>query len=224
MNPPSAAQLAAVDSEPHPTADRAGRRPALRRRFRAARRALSAVQQRSHSQRICRHFLRSPLAWRARRIGAYLAIDGEPDLAPLLARLRRMGKRLTLPVIAPGGRMDFFAYDAGKALVSNIYGIREPAPGARHVPTLALDVVLTPLVAFDGNGNRLGMGGGFYDRHFGPMPAGLRPLLVGVAHELQGASSLPAAAWDVPLDAVLTDAGWRGFSKRSPRSSTRKSR
>ena len=189
-------------------------RTALRRQYRKARRALSAAEQRRHSLRLCRHFLRSPLAWRASRIAAYLAIDGEPDLEALLTRLRLMGKRLALPVVRPKGGMDFFAFDARAPLVANMFGIEEPAPGARHVPTLSLDVVLTPLVAFDENGNRLGMGGGFYDRHFGAVPTPLRPLLIGVAHELQRAPNLPAAPWDVPLDAVLTDAGWHGFSKR----------
>ena len=189
-------------------------RTALRRQFRKARRALSAAEQRRHSLRICRHFLRSPLAWRASRVAAYLAIDGEPDLEALLTRLRLMGKRLALPVIRRQGGMDFFAFDARTSLVTNMFGIEEPAPGARHVPTLSLGVVLTPLVAFDENGNRLGMGGGFYDRHFGAMPTRLRPLLVGVAHELQCAPNLSAAPWDVPLDAVLTDAGWHRFGKR----------
>ena len=189
-------------------------RTALRRQYRKARRSLSVAGQRRHSIRICRHFLCSPLAWRACAIAAYLAIDGEPVLDPLLTRLGLMGKRLALPVIRRDGGMDFFAYDAAAPLLANIYGIEEPAPGARHVPTLSLGVVLTPLVAFDDDGNRLGMGGGFYDRHFGRTPPRLRPLLIGVAHELQRAPALPAKPWDVPLDAVLTDAGWHGFSKR----------
>lgn len=189
-------------------------RTTLRRQYRKARRALSAADQRRHSIRVCRHFLRSPLAWRASRIAAFLAIDGETDLEALLTRLRLMGKRLALPVIRRDGGMDFFAYDAAAPLLANRFGIEEPAPGARHVPTLSLDVVLTPLVAFDGNGNRLGMGGGFYDRHFGAVPTALRPLLIGVAHEVQHAPALPAAPWDVPLDGVLTDAGWHGFSNR----------
>ncbi len=188
-------------------------RKALRRQFRKARRTLSTREQHGHSMSICRHFMSSPLVWRASRIAGYLAIDGEPDLDPLLERLRPMGKQLALPVIGRDGGMDFFAYDADEALTTNVYGIAEPAPGARHLSTLCLDVVLVPLVAFDDDGNRLGMGGGFYDRHFRPMPNRRRPLLVGVAHEIQRASQLPAACWDVPLDAVLTDAGWRAFGK-----------
>lgn len=186
----------------------------LRRHYRNARRELSEVTQRCHSLRIGRHLLRSPLAWRARRIAAYLAIDGEVDLEPLLRRLATMRKRLALPVIKRDQRMDFFAFDGTSGLIANRYGIREPAPGAPYVRTLALDVVLTPLVAFDGSGNRLGMGGGYYDRHFANTPSGLEPLLVGIAHEVQRAVSLPAAPWDRPLDAVLTEAGWQSFSKR----------
>ena len=189
-------------------------RSALRRHYRNARRALSAGAQRRHSIAISCGFLRSPLMWRAARIAAYLAIDGEPDLGRLLARLAGAGKRLALPVIQRDGIMDFFAYEATMPLVPNRYGILEPAPGANHVPTLALDLVLTPLVAFDNCGNRLGMGGGFYDRHFGRLPSGLRPLLIGIAHEAQRAPTLPAAPWDLPLDGVLTEAGWHGASKR----------
>ena len=193
--------------------DSATDRAALRRRYRNLRRALSATAQRRHSMRICRHFLCSPLAWRARRIAAYLAIDGEADLQPLLPRLAAMGKQLALPVVGRNQRMDFFAYEPGMRLVANRYGIFEPAPGARYVPTLALDLVFAPLVAFDARGNRLGMGGGYYDRHFARAPAGLRPLLVGVAHEAQRTVSLPAAPWDQPLDAVLTEAGWQALGK-----------
>ena len=82
------------------------------------------------------------------------------------------------------------------------------------INTRALDLVLAPLVAFDDQGHRLGMGGGFYDRHFGGLPERLRPLLVGVAHEIQRADALPTQPWDMPLDGILTEAGWRTFSPR----------
>ena len=189
-------------------------RSSLRRRYRNARRRLSPAAQWRHSLRISRRFLCSPLTWRASRIAAYLAIDGEVDLEPLLRRLATMGKPLALPVIKRDQTMDFFAYDDTTALVANRYGIREPAPGVPYVRTMALDVVLTPLVAFDDSGNRLGMGGGYYDRHFASLPSGLQPLLIGIAHEVQHAASLPSAPWDLPLDAVLTEAGWHTFSKR----------
>lgn len=189
--------------------DSATDRASLRRHYRNVRRRLSVAAQRRHALGIRRHFLCSPLVWRARRIAAYLAIDGEPDLQPLLASLAAMGKQLALPVIRRDRRMDFFAYDANTPLIPNRYGILEPAPGARYVHTLSLGLVLTPLVAFDDSGNRLGMGGGFYDRHFARVPDGLGPRLVGVAHEAQRAPALEAAPWDQPLDGVLTEAGYR---------------
>ena len=188
-----------------------------------------------------RCFLASPLAWRSQRIAAYLSVDGEVNLRPLLDGLARMGKLLALPVIEKIGkceglaprmkelqleereratprrnsnRMSFFLHRPEAPLTRNRFGIEEPPLRAPWINTRALDLVLAPLVAFDDQGNRLGMGGGFYDRHFGNLPQCLRPLLVGVAHEVQRADALPAAPWDVPLDGILTEAGWRSFSPR----------
>ena len=189
-------------------------RAALRRRFRSLRQGLSAAAQRRHAERIGRRFMASPLAWRARRIAAYLSTDGEPDLRPLLRRLRQQGKMLALPVVENGGQMSFFAQPADGPLVLNRFGIEEPAPGTPWMHPLALDLVLMPLVAFDGDGHRLGMGGGFYDRRFGALPVRMRPLLVGVAHSVQQAERLPAAPWDLDLDGVLTEQGWQVFSNR----------
>ena len=186
----------------------------MRRRHRRARRRLSGSRQRLHSEAVRRLFLASPLAWRSRRIAAYLGVDGEVNLRPLLGGLQRMGKVLALPVVERNNRMSFFAHRPEAPLTLNRFGIEEPPPGTPWINTRALDLVLAPLVAFDDQGNRLGMGGGFYDRHFGCLPERLRPLLVGVAHEIQRADGLPAAPWDVPLDGILTEAGWRTFSPR----------
>jgi 5-formyltetrahydrofolate cyclo-ligase len=73
---------------------------------------------------------------------------------------------------------------------------------------LSLDLVLAPLVAFDAHGNRLGMGGGFYDRSFAYLlrhTRWLRPRLIGLAYDFQRQSRLPSQAWDVPLQAIATD-------------------
>jgi len=190
-------------------------RKALRRRYRSARRRLSARQQRRHGEAVRRLFLASPLAWRSRRIAAYLGVDGEVNLRPLLSSLGRMGRTLALPVIERSNRMSFFEHRSEAALALNRFGIEEPPPDARRINTRSLDLALAPLVAFDAEGNRLGMGGGFYDRHFGCLPECLRPLLIGVAHEMQCAAALPAAPWDVPLDGILTESGWRTFSPRA---------
>ncbi len=189
-------------------------RQALRRRYRRLRRALTATQQRRHAAAIQRQFLSSPLAWRYRRLAAFLGIDGEPNLRPLLAVLHRMRKLLALPVIDGQDGMAFYRYQPGLPLVRNRFNIEEPAPGAAWVHSNSLGLVLMPLVAFDESGNRLGMGGGYYDRHFGRYPGERRPLLVGVAHEAQRTDTLPAEPWDLPLDATLSEAGWRIFSRR----------
>ena len=189
-------------------------RTSLRRRCRARRRSLSQQQQQAHADRIRRLFLASPLLWRVRRIAAYLSTDGEPDLRPLLRRLHALGKVLALPVVEAGNRMSFFVHRPDDPLVVNRFGIEEPAPQAAWMRPLALDLVLTPLTAFDHQGNRLGMGGGFYDRCFSALPPRMRPLLVGVAHAIQQIDKVPSASWDLPLDGVLTERGWRSCSSR----------
>ena len=138
--------------------------------------------------------------------GIYAAADGELDLQPLIQRLAAMGKILALPVIdSRTRRMDFYRYRPGDYTVRNRYGIAEPALDSR--PVARLDAVLTPLVAFDQAGHRLGMGGGYYDRfaHRQPCP------LIGCAHELQRVDALPAEPWDVPLTGAITEAGYYRF-------------
>jgi len=185
-------------------------RTALRRRFRSRRRSLTAAEQASHAAAVARHFFTSGLALHGRTIGLYVANDGELDLSALFARLLRMRRRLALPVVHRDGRMSFRLCRATTPLLPNRYGIPEPARGAPRASRLALDMLLMPLVAFDAQGTRLGMGAGYYDRFLGPVPPAQRPLLVGVAHEVQRSHDpLPRDRWDVPLDGVLTEAGWQ---------------
>ena len=100
----------------------------------------------------------------------------------------------------------FRRYRPGEKLVANRFGI--PEPPHRRGNTLSakqLDVIFLPLVGFDAAGNRLGMGGGFYDRTLSQLPARNRPLLAGLAHDVQRVDKLPVQRWDIPLDAVVTD-------------------
>lgn len=113
-------------------------------------------------------------------------------------------------MILSATRMTFRPYRAGDPLGTNRFGIVEPLPG-RAVGPLALATVLTPLVGFSEDGGRLGMGAGYYDRRFA---AQKRPAMIGVAHELQRVDALPRREWDVPLDAVVTERGWRCFTAR----------
>jgi 5-formyltetrahydrofolate cyclo-ligase len=192
--------------------DSAGQRRKLRRHFRDQRRALDACSQNRHADAVARHFFTSGLLFHGRTLGLYLANDGELDTAPLLSRLLKTRKRIALPVVARGGAMSFHRHRRGAALIINRYGILEPAPGAPFIAPLALDMLLMPLVAFDDSGARLGMGAGFYDRYLSRIPQRMRPLLVGLAHEVQRSPQpLPAAPWDIPLDGVITESGWQRF-------------
>jgi len=189
-------------------------RQALRRKFRRARRALAAPIQDQHADALARHFFASGLALRGQVVGAYMANDGELRLDPLLARLLAAGKRVGLPVARsePGNTavLEFYRYDRRTRLQRNRYGIPEPVAGAAFLHRLAIDLLLVPLVAFDRRGTRLGMGAGYYDRFLGDLPDSLRPLVVGVAHEVQRSPDLlPSAPWDVPLDGILTERGWQ---------------
>lgn len=93
-------------------------------------------------------------------------------------------------------------------MTHNRYGILEPQLNCSHVsPVAQLDMILMPLVAFDSKGNRLGMGGGFYDRTLAHLPKNKaqRPTLIGIAHQCQFVDALPVASWDIPLDYIITD-------------------
>jgi len=184
-------------------------RPALRRQLRGLRRQLSEAEQRHAARQLARLVQRSALFRRSRHIGFYLANDGELALTPLLEHAWAMRKICYLPVITPDHRLRFAPYRPGDTLAPNVFGIPEPASaGLRIVDARLLDLLLIPLVGFDTQGNRLGMGGGFYDRSL----AFLRhrhhwrkPRLLGIAHALQRVDALDPQWWDIPLDGVATD-------------------
>ena len=107
--------------------------------------------------------------------------------------------------------MRFAPLKSSRGMRSNSFGIREPRHRSR-IPTRQLDVVLVSLVGFDPNGNRLGMGGGFYDRHFSFLKSRtryLRPRLIGVAYAMQEVAQIPHDPWDVPMWGIVTERGFR---------------
>jgi 5-formyltetrahydrofolate cyclo-ligase len=147
----------------------------------------------------------------SKRIAFYIANDGEMDPSPLIDRATVAGKCCYLPVLRqrPSKALWFAAYTRAQQLSPNRFGIPEPATTHRRiVMPWGLDLIVMPLVAFDLSGNRLGMGGGYYDRTlaFKHTRSHWRgPKLIGIAHELQRMDSLPSNPWDIPLDAVITE-------------------
>ncbi|MBK3874029.1 5-formyltetrahydrofolate cyclo-ligase [Stutzerimonas frequens] len=189
-------------------------RPALRRKLRHARRQLTPAQQRLAARRLYRQLTHHPQFRRARHIALYLPNDGEIDPRLLLQAAQRRGKATYLPVLNPWPRtrMVFQRVKPGERLRRNRFGIFEPViRSSRQRRVWALDLLLMPLVGFDGNGGRLGMGGGFYDRSLAyraMRKKSHKPTLLGLAHECQRVDRLPLESWDVALQATVTDQGW----------------
>jgi 5-formyltetrahydrofolate cyclo-ligase len=185
----------------------------LRQRIRAERRTLSPADRLAADRAILRHIRGLAAFRRARRVALFLAFDGEPSLTGVMRAAASARKRLYAPVLSRS-RMRFAALDPETSLATNFFGILEPHLGAR-IDTRRLDLVLTPLVAFDEQGVRIGVGRGYYDRCFAFLlnrSAWHRPKLLGVAYELQHVPHLEKQPWDVPLWGAVTEAGIRRFA------------
>lgn len=133
------------------------------------------------------------------------------DPFPLLRLANARNKRCLLPVLRahPKKKLWFADYRPGEPLKKNVYGIPEPRMRNRRLrPPFALDLLLVPLVGFDSKCNRVGMGGGYYDRTLAYLRQRAhwrRPHLAGIAHECQRVEALESNPWDVPLDLVVTE-------------------
>lgn len=153
--------------------------------------------------------MRSNLFDSAVCVAVYLSNDGEVDLSPVIEKLYTVGVKLVAPRI-DSSDMRFLPFTPSDTLSQNQWGIREP-DGATYTEETQMSVALVPLVAFTERGDRLGRGKGFYDRYFSRGET----MLVGIGHELQRVVSLERKPWDRPLDAVVTEKGWRVCSHRA---------
>jgi 5-formyltetrahydrofolate cyclo-ligase len=191
-------------------------RKELRQALRRSRRALQGADRAWREAAILEALSLHPTFRHARRIALFWPADGEVDLRPL-SLLAHPRQALYLPILVRGFRLRFAHWLIGQRMRLNRFRIPEP----HHHPSDllsagALDLILMPLVGFDDAGNRLGMGGGFYDRTLAFRHARRRwrkPLLIGVAFGLQRCPPLPAERWDVPLDGIVTEDGVRLFDR-----------
>ena len=189
----------------------------LRQRVRAARREMPAAARVAADRAIALHILQLPEFHSARRIAAFLAFDGEPSMQTVIAAAAARGKHVYAPVLM-GGAMHFAELDTEAALATNFFGIQEPRVGSA-IDARRLDLVLTPLVAFDDRGVRVGVGRGYYDRCFRFLlnrRHWRHPKLLGVAYELQRTPHLVRQPWDVLLAGAITEAGVRRFGGLRP--------
>ena len=184
--------------------------PRLRQEIRQQRRAITPTEANECAEQLAHRTARHALVLQSQRVAAYLATDGEIDPYPLMQSLWESGKTIYLPVLVPfsNRKLWFAEFKPTDVLAFNRFGIPEPVR-RRLIKPCALDLVLTPLVAFDSNGHRVGMGGGYYDRSFAFLRRRRywrKPRLLGLAYELQKQTSIKANDWDIPLNAVATEA------------------
>lgn len=183
----------------------------LRRRLRAQRNALPADDQRLAAAQLASHLAGTRLFRVSRRVACYLPNDGEIDTNSVIAHIWRMRKTCYLPVLSrlTHDRLWFAPTRPGMALAPNRFAIPEPVVQARDlVRAQELDLILMPLVGFDDRGNRLGMGGGFYDRSLEFLRHRARwrkPHVLGLAYDFQRVNGLAPDTWDIPLQGVVTD-------------------
>lgn len=187
----------------------------LRKTVRQRRAGLAADRRRHLDAAINNHLIDFAERLQPGLVAAFIAFDGEPDLAPALRDLERRGVRLALPIVqddpthtgSPGGSVICFRrWSSGCDMRPNRYGILEPV-GTLEIGLVEVDLVLVPLVAWDAAGGRLGMGASYYDRLFRPFAGEPRPLRMGVAYGVQQVDRVPREPWDVPLHMMLTENG-----------------
>ncbi|MDA9590717.1 5-formyltetrahydrofolate cyclo-ligase [Alphaproteobacteria bacterium] len=144
-------------------------------------------------------------------IAAYLPMGGELDPRPLMQALRKNGNIICLPVcINEDAPLVFRRYRHNDALLPDDMGIAAPRATAQQVTP---DIVLLPLLAFDGQGHRLGRGGGFYDRTLAELKKRSDCRFIGLAFDMQMVDKCPIAPHDEALHAVLTPSKRHDFNR-----------
>lgn len=183
----------------------------VRAQLRQQRRALTPQQHQIAGENLLEQLLRLHSFQTSKRIACYLPNDGEIDTGPVISWILQRNRSCYLPVLSHinGNRLLFAPVTHDSDMGLNRFGIPEPVTRFRDLVTaMHLDMVLLPLVGFDALGNRIGMGGGYYDRSLQTLRHRRhwhKPRLFGIAHDLQKLDHIDAQPWDVPLQGVITD-------------------
>jgi 5-formyltetrahydrofolate cyclo-ligase len=188
----------------------------IRRELRRARNAVPELVRVQAAARAVQFALRHRLLHRKRRAGFYIPAKGEFDCLPLIGRALLMGMACYLPMVPPSRqkKLWFSKLGDGPHWALNRYGIPEYVRHNGRIRVSGLDILFLPLLGFDQQGYRMGMGGGYYDSSLAYLAKRRhwrRPLLIGLAFESQGLAQLPTDPWDIPLDAVITERGFVRF-------------
>jgi len=181
-------------------------RQTIRQQILIQRKQLNEQALQSSSEKLLHHC--KPFLQQCKTVAGYQAMGGEIPLTPVFDYCQSQGMTTLLPIMQ-GKELTFAPFDRYTTFETRQFGILEPtvSPSSFIQPN-DIDIVLVPLVAFDNTGNRIGMGGGFYDRSFALRKENAPPpVLIGVAHAFQQVDSVFAQTWDVQLDSVVTDEG-----------------
>lgn len=177
----------------------------LRRQLRQRRRAISPAAQQRAATAVAEQLQQQRWFAAAHRVALYSASDGEVATQPLYNGCQRRGSDCLLPIIAPHHQLLWALWQRDAILTANRYGILEPPAPGQLLALTACQVVVVPLVGFDRDGNRIGMGGGYYDRALGALASSNRPITVGIAHSCQEVAKITPQKWDIPLDYIVTE-------------------
>ena len=178
-----------------------------RRAAKSARRALSPDYRLTASNTIADRVVRMHEFTACEKLACYLPMPDEVDATAVIARAWRMKKQVYAPVIDRHGGMVFVRLHADTKLTRNWYGLWEPESGAQ-ISARDIDLVITPVVAFDKHRHRIGMGSAYFDRCFAFLrhkKHWRRPKLVGLAFNCQQVEKIKPNPWDIPLYRVITE-------------------
>ena len=134
-------------------------------------------------------------------IGGYFPYNYEANIIPILEKFENLNYSLLLPKIGKNSQMNFFDWSVNDPLNINEYGIPEPISKNIKYP----DILLIPLVAFDRFFNRIGYGGGFYDRYIQRLKKRKKIITIGLAYSFQKVKKIPINHTDIKLDFIITE-------------------
>ncbi len=138
---------------------------------------------------------------RGKILGGYYSFNYEVNVLKILEDFERYNYTITLPRIKKNYKMDFFNWSFKEPLLINKYGIPEPISNRIKFP----DILLVPLVAYDKNYNRVGYGGGFYDRYIKNIKKYKKVITIGLAYSFQKVKKIPVNKNDIKLDFIITE-------------------
>ncbi len=170
----------------------------LRMELKQIRQNLTQEQIHALSQAICKRLSKLEVFKNAKKIGLYLPFNNEVSLLPLLD----FDKQFFVPVVQKDLSLKFFPYHQGDSTCLNQFKIAEPNKQNIDIPFNQLDIILIPLLGFNPQGHRLGMGKGCYDRTLKNIQ---KPLLIGVGYGFQELSNLINESHDLMLDYIVTE-------------------